>query len=95
MSADTPVAVSVIAIDLTPTADGEADCRILSQCAYAVFSGDVDALHTAKSFDSDLMYAVAFTPRIFASTIPFQTLGFPPATCGHNPKTQFSQSYCT
>ena len=58
MSLDAPVPDGFVSFDLTPAGEGEAGPPYLSQFAYSVFSGDVDALHRTEGFDSDLMYDV-------------------------------------
>ena len=58
MKADAPVPDGFIYFDLVPHNDGKAGSPFLSQFAYATFSGDLEAMHTRKGYDSDAMYDV-------------------------------------
>lgn len=58
MKADTPVPGGMVYFDLLPENDGKAGPPFFSQFAYAVFSGDEEALHRREGFDSDAMYDI-------------------------------------
>lgn len=58
MRADTPVPEGFISFDFVPRREGGAGLPYISQFAYAVFSGDPDAMHRREGFDSDAMYDV-------------------------------------
>lgn len=58
MRPGTPVPKGFECIDLVPVNDGEAGTPYLSQYAYATFSGDIEAMHRRKGYDSDAMYDV-------------------------------------
>lgn len=56
--AGTPVPDGFEHFDLVPENDGKAGPPFLSQFAYAVFSGDSEAIHRREGYDSDAMYDV-------------------------------------
>lgn len=58
MKAGTPVPEGFIYFDFLPDSDGKAGPPYISQFAYAVFSGDMEAMHSRKGYDSDAMYDV-------------------------------------
>ncbi len=58
MQPDTPVPEGFQYIDLIPTNDGQFGVPYLSQYAYAVFSGDVQAMHSEAGCDVNAMYDV-------------------------------------
>lgn len=58
MKADTPVPEGFVYFDFVPQREGGAGLPYISQFAYAVFEGDMDAMHTNEGFDSDAMYDV-------------------------------------
>lgn len=55
---DAPVPEGLVSFDLTPQREGEAGAPFIAQFAYAVFDGDVQAMHRREGFDSDAMYDV-------------------------------------
>jgi AraC-like DNA-binding protein len=61
MQAGAPVPDGFSHFDLAPLRDEagmEAGPPFLSQCAYATFSGDMEAMHRCDGYDSDAMYDV-------------------------------------
>lgn len=58
MKADTAVPESLVSFDFIPHDDDRTGPPFLSQFAFAVFSGDSDALHRREGYDSDAMYDV-------------------------------------
>lgn len=58
MREDTPVPEGFIYFDFVPQNDGKAGLPYLSQFAYAIFSGDMDAMHKREGYDCDAMYDV-------------------------------------
>ena len=58
MKADAPVPEGLVSFDLVPHHDGSPGMPFVSQFAYAVFSGDTEALHRREGFDSGAMYDV-------------------------------------
>ncbi|WP_455619202.1 helix-turn-helix transcriptional regulator [Eisenbergiella sp.] len=58
MKADAPVPEGFVSFDFLPHREGEAGLPYISQFAYAVFSGDKQAMHSREGFDSDAMYDV-------------------------------------
>lgn len=61
MKADTPVPKGFISFDFVESIaedDFSAGLPFISQFAYSTFSGDIEAMHTRKGFDSDAMYDV-------------------------------------
>ncbi len=58
MAAGTPVPEGFEGIDFTPQNNQQPGQPYLSQFAYAVFSGDQEAMHQRQGFDSDAMYDV-------------------------------------
>jgi hypothetical protein len=58
MKADTPVPEGFLCFDFTPDSDGRAGPPYLSQFAYAVFTGDIKAMHRREGYDSDAMYDI-------------------------------------
>jgi hypothetical protein len=56
--ADTPVPEGYLHFDFTPKRSGHAGPPYISQFAYAVFSGDFEAMHKREGFDSDAMYDI-------------------------------------
>ena len=58
MRADTPVPEGFVCFDFVPQRDGRAGPPFISQFAYAVFSGDMEAMHKREGFDSDAMYDI-------------------------------------
>ncbi|MBP7402040.1 MAG: hypothetical protein KBA30_05430 [Clostridia bacterium] len=58
MKPETPVPEGMLHFDLVPYDDGVAGPPYMSQFAYAVFSGDTDAMHRREGYDVDAMYDV-------------------------------------
>lgn len=58
MKADTPVPDGFVYFDFISKNDGKAGPPYISQFAYAVFSGDMEAMHRREGYDSDAMYDV-------------------------------------
>jgi hypothetical protein len=58
MKADTPVPEGFLFFDFIPRQNGQAGPPYLSQFTYAVFSGDMEAMHQREGYDSDAMYDV-------------------------------------
>ena len=58
MHPDTPVPDGFECIDFVPARTGGFGAPYISQFAYAVFTGDADAMHRREGFDSDAMYDV-------------------------------------
>ena len=58
MKADTPVPEGFTHFDFVPHNDGKAGPPFISQFAFAVFSGDMEAMHKREGYDSDAMYDV-------------------------------------
>lgn len=58
MEADTPVPQGYSCLDFVPDGDGRAGLPYISQFAYAVFSGDMEAMHSCDGYDRDAMYDV-------------------------------------
>ena len=58
MKAETPVPEGFLCFDFIPYNDGKAGPPYISQFAYAVFSGDMEAMHRREGYDSDAMYDV-------------------------------------
>ncbi len=58
MRVDTPVPEGFLYFDFVPNNDGKAGPPYISQFAYAVFSGDMDAMHKCEGYDGDAMYDV-------------------------------------
>ena len=58
MKAETPVPQGFLYFDFVPQNNGKAGPPYISQFAYAVFSGDMDAIHQCEGYDSDAMYDV-------------------------------------
>ena len=58
MKAGTPVPEGCVYFDFVPYYDGEAGPPYISRFAYAVFSGDIDAMHSREGYDCDAMYDV-------------------------------------
>ncbi len=58
MQPDTPVPEGFRHIDLVPDNDGSVAAPYLSQYAYTVFSGDVQAMHSVDGYDVNGMYDV-------------------------------------
>lgn len=58
MRADAPVPERFLSFDFLPHNDGKAGSPFCSQFAYAIFSGDIDAMHKREGYDSDAMYDV-------------------------------------
>lgn len=58
MKAGTPVPAGFSAFDFEPELCGGAGAPFIAQFAYAVFSGDVEAMHRSEGYDSDAMYDV-------------------------------------
>jgi hypothetical protein len=61
MQADAPVPDGFVCFDFIPQRDAESTVSgppYISQFAYAVFSGDMEAIHKSDGYDSDAMYDV-------------------------------------
>lgn len=58
MKPDTPVPEGFVSFDFVPDNDGRAGTPYLSQFAYAVFSGDIKAMHSCQGYDRGAMYDV-------------------------------------
>lgn len=58
MRADTPVPEGFLCFDFVPHSDSKAGPPFCSQFAYAVFSGDMDAMHQREGYDVNAMYDV-------------------------------------
>jgi hypothetical protein len=58
MKADTPVPEGFLYFDFVPHSDGQAGPPYISQFAFAVFTGDIKAMHREKGYDCDAMYDV-------------------------------------
>lgn len=58
MKADTPVPDGFIHFDFTPDFEGNEGPPFCSQFAYAIFSGDMEAIHKHENYDSDAMYDI-------------------------------------
>lgn len=58
MKQDTPVPEGFIYFDFVPDNDGRTGAPYLSQFAYAVFSGDIKAMHSCEGYDRGAMYDV-------------------------------------
>jgi hypothetical protein len=58
MRAETPVPEGFLYFDFVPHNDGKAGPPYISQFAYAIFSGDMEAIHKREGYDSDAMYDV-------------------------------------
>ncbi|MDR0326611.1 MAG: helix-turn-helix transcriptional regulator [Oscillospiraceae bacterium] len=58
MKAGTPVPEGYVSFDFVPQRTGEAGPPFISQAAFAVFTGDAEAMHKREGFDSDAMYDV-------------------------------------
>jgi hypothetical protein len=58
MQANTPVPDGFLYFDLVPYHDGKVGPPYISQFAYAIFSGDVQAMHQCEGYDCDAMYDV-------------------------------------
>ena len=58
MKADAPVPEGFLSFDFVPDFQGEAGAPFCSQCAFALFSGDIAAMHKVEGYDSDAMYDV-------------------------------------
>jgi AraC-like DNA-binding protein len=58
MKADTPVPDGYVSFDFIPNNNGVAGPPYISKVAYAVFSGDTEAMHKREGYDSDAMYDV-------------------------------------
>ena len=58
MQANAPVPEGFVYFDFVPHHDDKAGPPFLSQFAYAVFSGDREAMHRSEGYDSDAMYDV-------------------------------------
>ena len=58
MRADTPVPEGFVSFDFVPYNNGKPGLPFCSQFAFAIFSGDIDAMHRREGYDSDAMYDV-------------------------------------
>ena len=58
MQAGAPVPEGCVSIDFTPQFQGHAGPPYLSQFAFAVFTGDIEAIHSEEGYDGDAMYDV-------------------------------------
>jgi len=58
MKADTPVPEGFVSFDFMPHWVGEEGFPFLSEFAFAVFSGDTEAMHKTEGFDVNAMYDV-------------------------------------
>ncbi len=58
MKENTPVPEGYLGFDFLPENDGKAGPPYISRFAYAVFSGDPEAMHRREGYDSDAMYDV-------------------------------------
>lgn len=58
MKADTPVPEGFISFDLIPQNNQRPGLPFLSEFTFAVFSGDLEAMHRRQGYDSDAMYDV-------------------------------------
>ncbi len=58
MAADTPVPDGFVYFDFMPDDTDAPHLTFRSQFAFAVFSGDMDAMHKREGYDSDAMYDV-------------------------------------
>lgn len=58
MKADTPVPDGFVYFDFTPSGNGKKGLPYISQFAYAVFSGDMEAIHKREGYDCNAMYDV-------------------------------------
>ncbi len=58
MKADTPVPPGWVSFDFSADPDDKAGPPYAAQFAYAMFSGDLKAMHARKGFDSDAMYDI-------------------------------------
>ena len=58
MKAGAPVPEGFVSFDFVPEYDSAPGLPFISQFAFATFSGDMDAMHKVKGFDSDAMYDV-------------------------------------
>lgn len=58
MNAETPVPEGYLYFDFIPNNNGKAGLPYISQFAYAIFSGDIDAMHKREGYDMDAMYDI-------------------------------------
>ena len=58
MQADTPVPEGFLYFDFVSHRDDKAGPPYISQFAYALFSGDIDAMHKREGYDCDAMYDI-------------------------------------
>ncbi len=58
MKAGTPVPEGFIGLDFVPHDDGGVGAPFISQFAYAVFSGDLEAMHRYEGYDRGAMYDI-------------------------------------
>ena len=58
LRADAPVPEGFTGVDFLPENDGGQGAPFLSQFAFALFAGDMEAIHRHEGYDSDAMYDV-------------------------------------